>query len=123
VALALPGVLWTFLGLRSRKARAERADTGFQSFSFHHVSALLSVALLCLPVFIGIVRILWEIPIRPYSLLSWVALLAAAAAMTANLYDRKRRYAVAGMYVAGLLGLGMVLDHLSLSPRHLFGLE
>jgi len=120
VALALPSVLWTYLGLRSRKARAGRADNRFQPFSFHHVSALLSVALLCLPVFIGILLGLAGDPIRPYTLLSWVALLAAAAAMTANLYDEKARYAVAGIYVVGLLGLGMVLDHLGLSPRNLF---
>src|SRR3989442_13943038 len=51
--------------------------------------------------------------------LDWLALVLLALLMAACLWDREAKYAVAGLYLIGLINAGMLLHHLNLTPRHL----
>jgi hypothetical protein len=121
ITLALPSVIWLVFALRAR--RIERSNQtavrkGEILPSFHHVAAILAVCLVALPVAIGLLRDLSGFPFDQFSRLGWAALFAVIVAVTANLFDRKAAYAVAGIYALGLLALLMALDALNLYPRH-----
>ncbi len=112
IALSLPSIVWLLLELRSRRLRsAEKSwSTGF---SFHNLAALGSLLVMA-----GIVWMGGRFDQQPVSTpwLGWMALASAAALMIACLWDGRARYAVAGLYLYGLLAVGMALPQLTLSP-------
>jgi hypothetical protein len=117
VALCLASVLWLFLELRARYARA--AANQNTAASFHNVAAILSLLAMASVV---TVRLQGDFA-GPYQthfpLLDWVALASLAVLMTACLWDRDARYAVAGIYLLALLTAASALHNLGLTPRRL----
>lgn len=113
--LAGIGALW--LELRSRRRRVP--ESPFTPLSFHNLSAggwpiLLSFFVV---VSFGIQR--HQSPVAGLPLLHWLALLSTIALMTAVLWDKNAKYAVAGLYLLGLLAIAMGLYQLDLSPDRL----
>lgn len=116
VALALPGIVWLWLELRARRSDELRKH----SFpSFHHIAALISLGamlfLLTISLLIGLINeslpaLLW---------LEVLALFSAVALMFACLWDSHARYAVAGLYLLGLVAAGRALSHFGLQPDRL----
>jgi len=101
IANSLAGVIWLLLDLRSR----QRESSPTYYFSFHHLAALLSVAVLALVVFFT----------PNLGQLTWLAFASVGALMTACLWDRFAKCAVAGLYTLGLLGCVIALKQLELS--------
>ena len=117
VALTLPSILWLLFELRARRLKSSDAGT---MLSFHHVAALLSLLTMGSVVFVELVCDTLEIPARPHSLwIAWLALVSLAALMTACLWDRQAKYAVAGLYLVGLVKAGSVLHEVHLPPHYL----
>jgi hypothetical protein len=118
IALALPGIVWTFMSLRAR----ERRGGNKISFppSFHHLAVWGSLFLLSLSVgLVDIVTRLAEDSTAHGSALEVVALVSTAGLVLATLYDKKATYAVGAAYLLGLIGLGLVLDRMALQPYRL----
>jgi len=106
IAASLSGILWLWLELRSR-GLSQTETLGFE-FSFHNLSAIASLALLTLIVFV-------KSPLLYAPQLSWLAFFSLVIFMTACLWDRYARLAVAGLYILGLLGCAIGLQQLELS--------
>jgi hypothetical protein len=111
IVLALPSVVWLLFELRARRSSSKKDDL---SPSFHHIAPILSLILLSLAVFGGIMADLVGEHVANSATLSFLALISVAAAMFANLYDVRAKSAVAGLYALGLVGLGLVLDRMDL---------
>ena len=117
IALSLTGVLWLWLELRTR-----RLQPGTQSdaaTSFHNVAALASLLAMG-----GVVAVRLRADLLGFyptllPVLDLFALASLVGLMAACLWDREAKYAVAGIYLLGLLTAATVLHHLSLTPRHL----
>ena len=107
IAASLSGILWLWLELRSRRLSATETFLSFE-FSFHNLSAIASLTLLTLIVFV-------KSPLLYAPQLSWLAFFSVLIFMTACLWDRYARFAVAGLYILGLLGCGIALQQLELS--------
>lgn len=106
IAGSLAGILWVWLDLRSRKlgqVEHRRAP------SFHDFAALFALVLLTLIVFVGSLAPPQISPLLQTPLLTWGAFLALLAFMTACLWDKGAKYAVAGLYFLGLLAGGIAL--------------
>ena len=108
VAGSLAGILWLWLELRSRRLRQTETVFG-PEFSFHNLAAIVSLALLLIVIVVDRSLMLY-VP-----LLSWLAFLSVLTLMTACLWDRYARHAVAGLYMLGLIACAMVLQQLELS--------
>jgi hypothetical protein len=112
------GILWLSLELRSRRLRENETQRS-TALSFHNLVAIGSCVLLALIVFIsfGFERsesLLLEIPS-----LSWIGFASVVALMIACLWDKHAKYAVAGLYVLGLIAGAMALHQLDLSSNRL----
>lgn len=85
--------------------------------SFHNLSAIGWPLLLVLLVAVspGLGRL--SSPIATMPALHWIAWVATVALMAAVLWDKHAKYAVAGLYILGLLAAGMALYQLDL-PRN-----
>lgn len=108
IAASLSGILWLWLELRSRRLSQTDLQFGPQ-FSFHNLSAIASLVLLTLVVVV-------KSPLVYAPQLSWLAFFSLLIFMTACLWDRYSRFAVAGLYTLGLLAGGIALQQLELSP-------
>jgi len=115
IALSLAGVVWLMLELRARR-RKPGSDT---TASFHNVAALFSLLAMGAVVGFGLLTDLLGFHEAQTALLDWVAVFSLGLLMFACLWDRDAAYAVAGLYLAGLLMIGTFLDHLRLSPERL----
>ncbi len=105
IANSLAGVIWLVLDLRSRRGESSRS----YYFSFHNIAALFSLAVLALLVFDSP-------PLAPDTPhLIWVAFASVVVFMTACLWDRYAKFAVAGLYTLGLIGCANALQQLELS--------
>jgi hypothetical protein len=117
IALSLTGVLWLWLELRARRVQAgAHSDT---AASFHNFAALLALMAM-----VGVVAVRLRADLFGFyqtlvPVLHFFALASLVVLMSACLWDREAKYAVAGLYVLGLLAAATVLHHLSLTPRHL----
>jgi hypothetical protein len=107
IAASLSGLLWLWLELRSRRLSQEKLFG--PELSFHNLSAIASLALLTLIVIV-------KTPLLYAPQLSWLAFFSVLIFMTACLWDRYTRFAVAGLYILGLLGCAIALQQLELSP-------
>ena len=107
IAASLSGILWMWLELRSRRLSETESLFG-PGLSFHNISAIASLVLLTLIVAV-------KSPLLYAPQLSWLAFLSLLIFMTACLWDRHAKHAVAGLYVLGLLACGIALQQLELS--------
>jgi hypothetical protein len=107
IAASLSGILWLWLELRSRRLSQTELLFG-PALSFHNLSAIASLALLTLVVFV-------KSPLLYAPQLSWLAFFSLLIFMTACLWDRYAKLAVAGLYILGLLGCAIALQQLELS--------
>jgi hypothetical protein len=111
IAGSLAGILWLWLELRARQRRASDTELN-PSSSFHNLAAVSALVLFALFVFASFLAPLSQSPLRHNAVLSQFAFLSLVALMTACLWDRHAKYAVAGLYVLGLIE-GVSLLHLS----------
>ena len=77
-------------------------------FSFHNIAALFSLGVLALVVFVS------PHPTLNTPHLTWLAFASVVVFMTACLWDRFAKYAVAGLYTLGLIGCAIALQQLAL---------
>lgn len=118
VALALPGIVWMLLELRAR--RIDLVTHGGAFPAFHHLAALGSLAAMTYVVIVsGLFVDLVSKPFNTNPPLGWLALASSVLLMIACLWDRQASYAVAGLYLLGLLAAGMTLDRFNLAPRRM----
>jgi len=115
IALSLAAVVWLILELRARRLKPGSDTTA----SFHNVAALWSLLAMGAVVAIGLLANVFGFYQTPSALLDWVALFSLAALMFGCLWDREAAYAVAGLYLVGLLISGTFLGHLKLTPPRL----
>jgi len=106
IANSLAGVIWLLLDLRSRQCESSLS----YYFSFHNIAALCSLGVLALLVFAPP-----QASDTPH--LIWIAFASVVVFMTACLWDRYAKCAVAGLYTLGLIGCALALQQLSLSFR------
>jgi hypothetical protein len=116
VALSLAGIVWLVLELRGRRLAAKSSSAA----AFHNVAAL--AALTVLGIVAGL-RLAGDLAgfyePNPLPLLDLFALASLGLFMTACLWDRDAGYAVAGLYIIGLLAASTVLQQRHLAPPHL----
>lgn len=126
VALALPGIVWLCLELRARRSDERRRDESGRVEgrrtaipSFHHLAALAALAgtlyLLLVSLLFGLI---YE-NVHSLAWLEWLAIFSAVSLMFACLWDRHARYAVAGLYLLGLVAAERALGRLDLQPDRL----
>src|SRR6185503_16102718 len=111
IANSLAGVLWLLLDFRSRTSES----SGSYYFSFHNLAAGLSLNLLASLVIVSFVFDTVALLKTPN--LTWLAFASVVTLMTACLWDRYAKCAVAGLYTLGLIGCAIALQQLSLSPE------
>ena len=107
IAASLSGLLWLWLALRSRRLSETELLFG-PELSFHNLSAVASLTLITLIVFV-------KSPLLYAPQLSWLAFFSLLIFMTACLWDRYAKHAVVGLYMLGLLACAIALQQLELS--------
>lgn len=115
-ALCLSSIVWLVLELRARRKVDSNKST---ALSFHNPAALVS--LLIVGVIVGF-RLLLSLSGNygsPYLGFDWLALLSLTVLMIGCVWDRHAKYAVAGLYLCGLLGVLMTLTNLQLRPARI----
>jgi hypothetical protein len=115
IGMSLAGVLWLWLELRARQRGATPLDT---IFSFHHIIVIASLAILALLVWWSFYVSAPYSTVLKYNALSWTAFFSVLIFFTACLWDRYAKYAVAGLYVLGLLACAIALRQLELTTNH-----
>jgi hypothetical protein len=115
IAASLAGILWLWLELRSRRLQ-QKEPIFTPYFSFHHLTAIASLGLLLLIVIVSGLVQPSNSPLLFAPQLSWLAFFSVLMFMTACLWDRYAKYAVAGLYTLGLLACAIALQQLELSP-------
>lgn len=119
IALALPGMAWVWLELRARRMDQERKSP---IPPFHHLAALSVIGGLGLVVLLCLMVRLSSSDsrlVQTRGWLQWLASLSAVGLMAACLWDRRARYAVAGLHLLGLFVTVRILSRLGLRPHHL----
>lgn len=116
IAACLAAIPLLWLELRARRL-GDRENPRSTVLSFHNLSAIGWPLLLAFLVAVspGVGRS--TTPIATMPALHWVAWVATVVLMVAVLWDRHAKYAVAGLYILGLLAAGMALYQLDL-PRN-----
>lgn len=117
IALSLASVLWLWLELRARRVAPKLNST--TTASFHNVAVLLSLMAMGTMVAFRLTGDFYGFHQTLFPLLDWCALLSLALLLTACLWDRHAAYAVAGLYLLGLMMAATLFHHLGLSPRRL----
>jgi hypothetical protein len=112
-ALALPCIGWLWLELRARRS-SESRRTAIPSF--HHLAALAALAAMLYLLLVDLLFGLMYGSLHPLSWLEGLATFSAVSLMFACLWDRHARYAVAGLYLLGLVAAGRALCRLDLQP-------
>jgi hypothetical protein len=118
IAGCLGGIAWLWLELRSRRLRTSETSRS-TALSFHNLGAIGWPVLLAFFVVVsfGIPRNMSPLTTMP--MLHWLALAATLALMIAVLWDKHAKYAVAGLYLLGLLAGAMALYQLDLPNTRL----
>lgn len=116
VALSLPGVAWLWMELRARRADSERKTA---VPSFHHLAAVIVVVVMAFLVCFNLMTDFVSAHFQLRAWVEWSSMLSAIVLMTACLWDRRARYAVAGLYLLGLMAAGLALARFDLRPDRL----
>ena len=116
IAASLAGILWLWLELRLRRRRTENAFS--PAFSFHHIAAVSAVTVLALIVAVSAIEIQSLSTLLNRPLLSWLAFFSVLIFIIACLWDKHARYAVAGLYLLGLIGGAIALQQLELGSTY-----
>ena len=114
----LASILWLWLELRARHLHGKEAIVN-TSLSFHHLMAILSLVVLAAMVFASFA---FESEVHALVAspgLAWGALASVVALMTACIWDQHARYAVAGLYLLGLIAGAMAIQSLGLPSTRL----
>jgi hypothetical protein len=111
IANSLASVIWLLLDFRSRTSE----PSSRYYFSFHNIAAVFSLNLLASLVILSFVFDTLTLFKTPN--LTWLAFASVVTLMTACLWDRYAKCAVAGLYTLGLVGCGIALQQLSLSAE------
>ena len=117
IALSLASVLWLWLELRARRTTPKLDSTA--AASFHNFAALLSLLAMGTVVAFRLTGDFYGFHQTLFPLLDWLTLFSLAILMAACLWDRHAAYAVAGLYLLGLMKAATLLHHLGLAPRRL----
>jgi len=115
IAACLAAILWLWLELRARRGR----PAPNMIFSFHHSVAVFSIGFLTLFVLASFLVGPLQSPLLGAPQLSWMALLSTLVLMTACLWDKHAKYAVAGLCALGLVACAMGVHRLQLNETHL----
>ncbi len=119
IALSLSSILWLVLELRCRRLRPSETSSG-SALSFHNLAALGSLLIVGSIAWTRLAADASGVPGASQSLLQgWLALISLLLLMTSCLWDQRAKYAVAGLYLVGLIAAAMALDQINLLPRHL----
>lgn len=115
-ALCLASIGWLALELRARRLTNRTEDQ--KNVSFHNLVALLSFMVTSVVIWLSL-TLEWETrSLIPTDSISWLLLGSLIALFVACLWDRDARYVVAGLYLCGLLIIGLTFDSLNLRfPR------
>lgn len=120
VALSLPGIIWMLLEMRARRSQIVDSQPRLTLPAFHHLAAIVSLIwLACVVLLGGLLFDIAGLQLNSNPTLALLALASTSALMMACLWDTQGRYAVAGLYVLGLLAAAMWLDRLDLTPHEL----
>jgi hypothetical protein len=114
VVLALPGIAWLILELRSSRLFPDRKP---MNPAFHHVAAILSLAALAFLIGIAVLLALDALTFGRYVAIEWLAIGSVGALMFACLWDARARYATAGLYLTGMIAVAAALLQADLAPR------
>jgi hypothetical protein len=112
IAVSLSTILWLWLELRARRLSKVKENT---SLSFHNLTALGSLSVLSIIVLVSFEYNVW----RDISGLTWLAVASLGALLTACLWDQRARYAVAALYLLGVIGGALALQQLALPHNKL----
>jgi hypothetical protein len=115
VAHSLAGIVWLALDLRSRKSDASISH----HFSWHNVAAVACLSVLALLVVASFALSPPEVALIAAPRLTWFAVASVVVLMTACLFDRYAKFAVAGLYTLGLIACAIGLQQLEVSPMRL----
>ncbi len=115
-ALALPGIVWLILELRSRRLLPDRQT---QIPAPHSAAAIVALGLLAYLIGIGVLLSLLSEPLHPNLKIEWLAIASTGAVMVACLWDQRAKYAAAGVYLIGLIAAVAALKQTILGPRRL----
>ena len=115
IALSLAGILWLLLELRSRRVAGRSSSPA----SFHNVAALASLVAMTIAVAAHLYNDLGGFYQVFAPVLDLLALGSTAVLMFACLWDGDASYAVAGIYLLGLLSTATVVHHQHLPTRHI----
>ena len=113
IANSLAGVFWLWLELRSR----QRESSVRYYFSFHNLAALFMLGVLALLVVLSFVFDTPHLSLLNRPDLTWLAFASIVVFMTACLWDRYAKCAVAGLYILGLTGCAIGLQHFALTSE------
>jgi hypothetical protein len=117
IVLAAYGLVWLRFFERWSKPGEERnkqETRRLSSIGFHHVAAIASLFLLGSIVVVRLLmRVNWESPSES-SITFVLSLVSVVLLLIACLWDRAARYAVAGLYLMGMLFAGFIVDSLDL---------
>ena len=114
IAGCLAGIGFLWLELRARGLRGGESAGG-AVLSLHNLAAIGWPLLLAFFVAISFVLQRSQTPLAAMPLLNWLALASAIALMIAVLWDKHAKYAVAGLYLLGLLTGAMAFYQLDLT--------
>ncbi len=119
IGLAIASAAWMIVAARL-PADATQLSPGRRAVVSSRVLALLSATLLGLVVGNYVVIDVIDLPHHDLQLLDWLALASACAAIVIHLWDPAARFPWRGLYLVGLLLVGMLLVLRDLSPGKLF---
>jgi hypothetical protein len=111
IANSLAGVIWLLLDFRSRTSESS------YYFSFHNIATVLALDLLASLVVLSFVFDTPQLALFNTPNLTWLAFVSVVTLMTACLWDRYAKCAVAGLYALGLIGCALALQQSALSSE------
>jgi len=117
IVLSLTGVLWLCLELRKR-----RLDPNWKAHTlvcFHHVAAVASLAAVTTLTVLRLQSDFLGLYQTFFPLLDALTLTSILVLLIAVLWDGEAKYAVAGIYVLGLLIAATAVHHAPLPPRQM----
>jgi hypothetical protein len=114
-ALCFSSVAWLAFEMRARRVLGSNRST---VASFHNVVALWSLVIMAALVFIRLTLEVFGVRV-PHVELAWLSLSSLVVLMIACIWDSHAKYPVAGLYLTGLLVLGMAMNELRLTPTRM----